>query len=178
MWKRILTFGAISGGVSFGLFAGGSQLAISHGVLGQISGLVGFLLMFHRAERDLQSGSALPRPELGGVIRFGQGCWSASDHPGGQPDVRDVLGDLPQGDRLHLHQRLHRGSGREQKSRGLAGEELESLLAAMDTMKQRYASPLFRIPWLSSRSFRSVADLPRLCRAPCARATSCRRTGR
>ena len=32
------------------------------------------------------------------------------------------------------------------KAAGMAGEELETLIASMETLSQQYASPLFRVP--------------------------------
>ena len=149
MRKTILTFGAISGALIFGVFFLGTMLAMSGGAVGKISELLGYLLMLVTLSVIFVGIKRYRDRELGGVIRFGQAllvgvgislvagvlyvaCWEIYLNATGFAFIDEYTRAVVEG----------------KKAAGMAGEELQALVASIETVKQRYANPLSRLPMI------------------------------
>jgi len=146
MQRIIFTFGAISGAVCFAVFVTGATMAINSNSA-EASGVLGYLIMLVALSVIFVGIKRYRDRELGGVIRFGQAflvglgislvagviyvvCWEVYLKSTGYTFIGEYTQAVIEG----------------KKAAGMAGEELETLIASMETLNQKYASPLLRVP--------------------------------
>ena len=146
MQRIIFTFGAISGAVCFAVFVTGATMAINSNSA-EAGGVLGYLIMLVALSVIFVGIKRYRDRELGGVIRFGQAvlvglgislvagviyvvCWEVYLKSTGYTFIGEYTQAVIEG----------------KKAAGMAGEELETLIASMETLTQKYASPLFRVP--------------------------------
>ena len=147
MKKTVLTFGPISGVVAFAVFLAGATLAMSDGEYATVNPALGFLIMLVALSVIFVGIKRYRDRELGGVIRFGKAllvgtcislvaglvymvCWElymmATDYTFAGEYAQAMI--------------------ESQKAQGVTGEELEAFVTSMETLVERSASPLFRLP--------------------------------
>ena len=146
MQKIILTFGAISGLVTFTVFVVGARMAIRSGSA-EAGGALGYLIMLVALSVIFIGIKRYRDRELGGVIRFGKAflvglgisafagvIYVASWEIYLKSTDYAFIGEYTQA--------VVEGK----RAAGMAGAELEELIASMKTLEESYANPLFRLP--------------------------------
>ena len=132
MQRLIFTFGAISGAVCFAVFVTGATMAINSNSA-EASGVLGYLIMLVALSVIFVGIKRYRDRELGGVIRFGQAflvglgislvagviyvaCWEVYLKSTGYTFIGEYTQAVIEG----------------KKAAGMAGEELETLIASME----------------------------------------------
>ncbi len=145
MRKIILTFGSIAGLVIIGSIILGALLARSEST--KFSELVGYLVMIVALSVIFVGIKRYRDRELGGVIKFGPALLLGLGISLVAGVVYVVSWEvyLSLTDYAFIHE-YTQATIEAKKAAGLSGEDLDALVASMETMKQRYANPLFRLP--------------------------------
>ena len=145
MRKIILTFGSIAGLVIIGSIILGALLARSEST--KFSELVGYLVMIVALSVIFVGIKRYRDRELGGVIKFGPALLLGLGISLVAGVVYVVSWEvyLSVTDYAFIHE-YTQATIEAKKAAGLSGEDLDALVASMETMKQRYANPLFRLP--------------------------------
>lgn len=147
MQRFMLVYGAIAGTVVIGFMIVLLSLGAGSGEHSTPSVLIGYLIMLVALSLIFVGIKRYRDRELGGVIKFG----TAAKLGLGITLVASVV--YVAGWEVHqsLTDYAFIGQYTEaviagKKAEGVSGAELDELVAEMEVMKQRYASPLFRMP--------------------------------
>ena len=145
MRKIILTFGSIAGLVIIGSIILGALLARSEST--KFSELAGYLVMIVALSVIFVGIKRYRDRELGGVIKFGPALLLGLGISLVAGVVYVVSWEvyLSVTDYAFIHE-YTQATIEAKKAAGLSGEDLDALVASMETMRQRYANPLFRLP--------------------------------
>ena len=145
MRKIILTFGSIAGLVIIGSIILGALLARSEST--KFSELVGYLVMIVALSVIFVGIKRYRDRELGGVIKFGPALLLGLGISLVAGVVYVVSWEvyLSVTDYAFIHE-YTQAIIEAKKAAGLSGEDLDALVASMNTMRQKYANPLYRLP--------------------------------
>ena len=146
MQKIILTFGMISGLVTFTVFVVGARMAIRGGSA-EASGVLGYLIMLVALSVIFFGIKRYRDRELGGVIRFGKAFLVGLGISAFAGVIYVISWEiyLKSTDYTFIGE-YTQAVVEGKRAAGMASEELEELIASMKTMEETISNPLFRLP--------------------------------
>jgi len=146
MQKIILTFGMISGLVTFTVFVVGARMAIRGGSA-EASGVLGYLIMLVALSVIFFGIKRYRDRELGGVIRFGKAFQVGLGISAFAGVIYVISWEIYLKSTDYTFIGEYTQAVVEGKAAaGMAGEELEELIASMKALEESYAKPLIRLP--------------------------------